>query len=78
MKLKVQAQHLQPGDVVRSGEVVHSLILNSVRWPTSKICIRFKSKREDGTILNGLIGREVLWGKYTMINIERAEKEAMV
>jgi hypothetical protein len=69
MKTRVQAQHLQPGDIVGSGEVVHSVIRSSIQWPSSKVCVRFVSKADPK-----LIGREPLWGKYTMINVERAEK----
>lgn len=66
MKLKVQAQHLQPGDVVGSGERVQSLIINSIHWPSNKCHIALENK--DGKV------RGSLWGKYTMINVERAEK----
>jgi hypothetical protein len=66
MKLKIQAQHLKPGDIVGSGEVVHSVIINSIRWNTNRVCVRFLSKSS-----LTLIGREKLWGKYTMINVER-------
>lgn len=62
--MKVQAQHLQAGDVVGSGEVVISIIINSVKWPSNKICLLLN---KDG------YHRSVLWGKYTRINIkERA------
>lgn len=64
MKLKVQAQHLQPGDIVGSGEVVHSVIVNSIHWPSSKVHVAL----EKGTAITGR-----LWGKYTMINVERKE-----
>lgn len=65
MKTRVQAQHLQPGDIVGSGEVVHSVIRDSVRWKTNKVCVRMRSGE--------LIGRECMWGKYTMINVERPD-----
>jgi len=60
MKMKVQAQHLQPGDVIGSGEVVQSVIRNSLSW-TSKQCLVRLDKRD------------TLWGKYTLINVERAD-----
>lgn len=60
MKIKVQAQHLQPGDIVGSGEVVHSVVVNSINWPSDKVSV----------VLGGY---QKLWGKYTMINVERAE-----
>lgn len=64
MKLKVQAQHLQPGDIVGSGEVVRQVIVNSIQFPSNKVKVTlFKNNQ-----------RTVLWGKYTMINVERKEK----
>lgn len=67
MKLKVQAQHLQPGDIVGSGEVVKQIVLNSnYKWPSNKVCVvLFKTNQ-----------RTVYWGKYTEINVERVEKVA--
>jgi len=66
MKLRVQAQHLQPGDVVGSGGKVHSVIISSTQWPSSKCLVRLVSKNDPS-----LIGRERYWGKTTMINVER-------
>lgn len=60
MKLKVQAQHLQPGDIVGSGEVVKSVIRNAINLETNKVWV-------------SLSDRVVKWGKYTMINVERKE-----
>ena len=65
MKLRVQAQHLQVGDIVGSGEVVKSITVNSTQWPSNKICV-YLSKNDKGS-------RAILWGKYTMINVERKE-----
>lgn len=65
MKLKVQAQHLQPGDVVGSGEVVHDTQINGVLVPTSKIFVALDKNGKR---------RVTTWGKYTMINVERVEK----
>ena len=63
MKLRIQAQQLQPGDIVGSGEVVKQIILNSIQWPSNKVKVTlFKNNQ-----------RTVLWGKYTMINVERGE-----
>lgn len=59
-KLRVQAQHLRPGDIVGSGEKVVGLIINSVSHPSNKVRV----------ILDN---RNVLWGKYTMIGVERNE-----
>jgi len=65
MKLKVQAQHLQPGDIVGSGEKVSCVIQRSIHWPSSKVWVELETK------IGGL--RNSLWGKYTMINVERPE-----
>lgn len=42
MKLRIQAQHLQPGDIVGSGEVVIEIIINSTKWPSNKIYVELK------------------------------------
>jgi hypothetical protein len=61
MKTVVQAQHLQAGDIVGSGEVVRQVIVNSIQFPSNKVKVTlFKNNQ-----------RTVLWGKYTMINVER-------
>ncbi len=65
MKLKVQAQHLQPGDIVGSGEEISRVIKNSTRWPSNKVMVVVASQL-------GEYGK--LWGKYTEINVERKEK----
>lgn len=65
MKLQVQAQHLQPGDVVGSGEEVDSIIINSIHFPSSKVKV---------TLIKDTKIRATYWGKYTMINVEREEK----
>lgn len=58
MKLKVQAQHLQPGDIVGSGEKVIHVLLNSISMPKGKCYVKLDK-------------RGCYWGKYTMINVER-------
>lgn len=65
MKLREQAQFLRPGDVTGSGEVVHSVIRDSVSWPSSKVCVRLRNEKG--------IDREALWGKRTVIGIQRKE-----
>jgi len=65
MKLKVQAQHLKPGDIVGSGESVSAITINSTKWPSNKVYLE---------LLNDSGLRSVLWGKYTLINVERVEK----
>jgi len=65
MKLKIQAQHLQPGDIVGSGEKVINIVRRSIRMSSSKVAVMLK---KDGH------QRTVQWGKYTEINIERPAK----
>lgn len=60
MKLKVQAQHLQPDDIVGSGEIIKRVIINSTKWPSSQVLVELDK-------------RVKLWGKYTMINVKRKE-----
>ena len=62
MKIKVQAQHLQPGDIVGSGEKV---VWSGQSISTPKVSVMLFLKRM-------IIGKSY-WGKYTMINVERAE-----
>lgn len=71
MKTSVQAQHLKPGDIVGSGEMVAGITIASIQWPSNKVCVSLcKADRErpERAYL-----RSVLWGKYTMINVERKE-----
>lgn len=62
MKIKVQAQHLMPGDIVGSGEKVTGVTVRSLRMPSNKVAVTLK---KDGH------QRTVQWGKYTMIGVER-------
>lgn len=62
MKLKVQAQHLQPGDIVGSGERIARVIINSTKWASNKVMVVFDSQLGEYS---------KLWGKHTMINVER-------
>ena len=65
MKTVVQAQHLQSGDIVGSGEVVRQVIVNSIQFPSNKVKVTlFKNNQ-----------RTVLWGKYTMINVARNDND---
>lgn len=64
MKIKVQAQHLKAGDIVGSGDRVSHIIINSIKWPSNKVYIE---------LLDDAGLRSVLWGKYTMINVERVD-----
>lgn len=65
MKTRVQAQFLQPGDIVGSGEVVNNITINSIHWPSNKVRVALEHKDR------GI--KSVLWGKYTMISVERKE-----
>lgn len=74
MKIRVQAQHLQHGDVVGSGERIEA-VWTDVRTPTGKINIQLsKILRDKNGQSFGRTSRQKHWGKYTMINAERAEK----
>lgn len=61
MKMKVQAQHLQYGDVLGSGEIIKNVIVNSLYLPKGKV-----------TVITNY--RSCHWGKYTQINIDRPDK----
>lgn len=64
MKLKVQAQSLQPGDIVGSGEKVIGIQRSGLHLAKGKVIV----------LLAGETGhRNGTWGKYTMINVERKE-----
>lgn len=65
MKIKVQAQHLQPGNIVGSGEEVSGIVTSSTKFPSNKVLVYLDK--------NNKLNRSILWGKYTMINVERAE-----
>lgn len=60
MKLRIQAQHLQPGDIVGSGEVVQKISIGA--WtPKDKVEV-------------WLDKRHCIWRKYTYIGVDRVEK----
>ena len=61
MKTKVQAMSLQPGDKVGSGEIVLQTS-QGVRTPPGKIEVVLAKEGKS---------RLAVWGKYTMINVER-------
>lgn len=71
MKLKVQAQSLQPGDIVGSGEIVNRVIINSILWQPDKVCVELYYTKK---LTGATVGRSAYWGKYTMINVERPDK----
>lgn len=62
-KIKVQAQHLKPGDIVGSGECVAGVGAGT-RTPKGKVEVLLDSENDT---------RLAIWGKYTMIGVERAE-----
>lgn len=74
MKIKVQAQHLQPGDVVGSGETV-TQCYDSGANPPGKITVSLRRTIRDknGQSL-GTKERSSYWGKWTTINVERNSK----
>lgn len=65
MKLRIQAQHLQPGDIVGSGERIMR-VYNSIGQASCKINVRLEKRGKE---------RVSEWGKYTMINVERSVEE---
>jgi hypothetical protein len=65
-RLRIQAQGLQPGDIVGSGEVVLS-VQAGTRTPSGKVEV---------VLGKGKHGRLALWGKYTFINIKRGEDQS--
>lgn len=64
MKIRVQAQHLELGDIVGSGEKVIALTVRSLRMPSNKVAVTLK---KDGK------QRTVQWGRYTEIGVDRME-----
>lgn len=70
MKIKIQAQHLQPGDIVGSGEKVVTVIRQSVTLPAAKVAVYLAKPNETAA------SRGVQWGKYTMIGVVRDESNS--
>lgn len=68
VKMRVQAQHLHSGDVVGSGEIVHH-VSAGVRTPKGKVDVWLKRKSD------GSDARMAQWGKYTLINVDRNDKD---
>lgn len=67
MKLRIQAKYLQPGDIVGNGEIISS-VQAGVLTPKGKVEVVL-GKVKDGA----LYSRLSIWGKYTIINVEREE-----
>lgn len=63
-KIKVQAQHLKPGDIVGSGEKVEDCYIGA-KTPKGKVAVILAKANS--------VPRMSHWGKYTMIGVERAE-----
>ena len=66
MKIKVQAQHLKPGDVVGSGEIVVSTFIGCATQ-SGKVNVRLRRIKKDGRVID----RVGSWGKYTIVGVER-------
>lgn len=66
MKLRIQTQYLQYGDIVGSREVIKYVVLASIKFPSSKVEIGLVSAK-------GF--RQAYWGRYTMITVERPERD---
>lgn len=68
MKLKVQAQHLQIGDITGSGESIKQITISSTQWPSSKVQVVLEKSEPNYSL------RSTYWGKYTEINVERPDR----
>jgi hypothetical protein len=68
-KIKVQAQHLKPGDIVGSGEVVEAVRSAGLDLPKGKSMVVLSKKLSPVNSYS----RTSYWGKYTQITVERAE-----
>lgn len=66
MKMRVQAQYLQSGDIVGSGETVVAIRGQGLDLPKGKAMIVLEGSK---------YSRTAYWGKYTMINVERKVEE---
>lgn len=64
MKLKIQAQHLQPGDVVGSGKTIYCFKCDTLFTNKTEIECSTKDKISDPSYIC----------LYTMINVEREGK----
>jgi hypothetical protein len=64
-KIRIQAQYLQVGDVVGSGEKVEAVRSAGLDLPTGKAMI---------VLSKGSMSRTSYWGKYTYVGVNRAEK----
>lgn len=74
MKLYIQAQHLQPGDIVGSGEVVKSVLTYARNMPKGKCEVTLENPNGKWVVKPDMLPVRVsYWGKYTMINVEREE-----
>jgi hypothetical protein len=66
--MKIQAQHLQTGDVIGSGERVFHIVRQSTSFASNKVMV-YLGKGE-------IASRGSLWGKYTIINVKRETANA--
>lgn len=66
MKLKVQAQYLQPGDIVGNGEKILKIVKAGISIPVGKCEVVLENYNKNV--------RNTYWGKYTEVTIERPEE----
>ncbi len=64
MKLRIQAQYMQIGDIVGSGEKVVDIVRVSIHFPSSKIMV---------TLNNDVRNRTSYWNKYTTVSVDRED-----
>jgi len=64
VKLCIQAQYMQIGDIVGSGEKVVDIVRASIHFSSSKIMV---------TLNNGVRNRTSYWNKYITISVDRED-----
>ena len=75
VKLRVQAQHLQPGDIVGSGAKVIQVVISSIHWPSSKVQVQLHYPNKAVVEYDpNRVDSVSYWGKYTQIGVERNEQ----
>ena len=62
--IRIEAQQLQAGDIVGSGETIVDVVRASIHFPSNKVMVTLKKNGKE---------RTSYWGKHAMINVERPE-----
>ena len=77
MKIRVQAQHLELGDIVGSGETVIGVTVRSLRMPFNRVAVTLKHTTKNSNNIFGegkTTQRTMQWGRYMELDVERMEK----